>query len=64
MLDSCVICGQYVPEGRQVCRACELEIGGDDCEDDGRGVYRADEAQGYYRASSQEKQISEPAGPG
>lgn len=23
-MDSCVMCGEYVPEGRQVCPACEL----------------------------------------
>ena len=26
ILDSCVICGQYVPEGWQVCRICEYEL--------------------------------------
>ena len=24
IMDSCVMCGEYVPEGRQVCPACEL----------------------------------------
>jgi Holliday junction resolvase RusA-like endonuclease len=24
MVDSCVLCGEYIPEGRQVCPACEL----------------------------------------
>ena len=23
-MDSCVLCGEYIPEGRQVCPACEL----------------------------------------
>ena len=26
-LDYCVICGRYVPEGRQVCHACALDFG-------------------------------------
>lgn len=24
--DRCIICGQYAPEGRQVCAQCEKEI--------------------------------------
>jgi methionyl-tRNA synthetase len=24
--DQCVMCGAYVPEGRQVCRICELAV--------------------------------------
>lgn len=24
MIDRCVCCGEYVPEGRQVCERCEL----------------------------------------
>ena len=24
--DQCVTCGAYVPEGRQVCRICELAV--------------------------------------
>lgn len=24
MVDRCVMCGEYVPEGRQVCERCEL----------------------------------------
>ena len=26
MEDRCVMCGEYVPEGRQVCRVCEQQI--------------------------------------
>lgn len=25
MVDTCLICGQYIPEGRHVCIACELK---------------------------------------
>lgn len=24
MIDTCVCCGEYVPEGRQICQRCEL----------------------------------------
>lgn len=26
MEDRCIMCGEYVPEGRQVCRVCEQQI--------------------------------------
>lgn len=26
MEDRCIMCGEYVPEGRQVCRVCEQSI--------------------------------------
>lgn len=25
MIDRCIVCGKYVPEGRQVCIVCELK---------------------------------------
>ena len=27
MEDRCIICGEYIPEGRMVCPACESEVG-------------------------------------
>lgn len=26
MEDRCIMCGEYVPEGRQVCKVCEQQI--------------------------------------
>jgi predicted nucleic acid-binding Zn ribbon protein len=26
MEDKCYVCGQYVPEGRQICPSCEYEL--------------------------------------
>lgn len=26
MEDRCIMCGEYVPEGRQVCKVCERQI--------------------------------------
>ena len=26
MEDRCIMCGEYVPEGRQVCKVCENQI--------------------------------------
>lgn len=26
MEDQCIMCGEYVPEGRQVCKVCEQQI--------------------------------------
>ena len=33
MEDRCVICGESIPEGRQVCPLCEKKYGGDDDSD-------------------------------
>ena len=33
MEDRCVICGEIVPEGRQVCPLCEKKYGGEDNSD-------------------------------
>ena len=34
-VDTCVICGGYVPEGRMVCPICEKQIMDDDKENSG-----------------------------
>ena len=36
MVDYCVICGTYVPEGRQVCGLCERMVGDGEEMDKGR----------------------------
>ena len=33
MIDNCVCCGEYVPEGRMVCPACEKKYGEKEGED-------------------------------
>ena len=35
-IDTCVCCGEYVPEGRQVCPACEANANKKEGEDYGK----------------------------
>lgn len=43
MIDTCVCCGEYVPEGRMVCPQCEAKTDERNGEDEGISeVYRMD----------------------
>ena len=34
MIDACVFCGEYVPEGRMICPQCEAKINERNIKDD------------------------------
>ena len=43
MEDRCVMCGEYVPEGRQVCKVCEQKIL------NGNNQVKKNKKEGYIR---------------